>query len=262
MNNIIFCFSGTGNSLYVAKKIQKNIDDTIIKLIPNMMNNELINLPYDTVGIICPAYYGSLPPIVEDFIKKLAFEKNQYIYTVITAGARHGNSFNEINYLIEKQGGKLKATFSVCLPGNYIAMYGAWPKFVQDFEFKNSEKKIIYIINSIKSRQLTNNKLSIENAPKALTSKIKNYHAFSKDYYVTDKCTSCGICKKVCPTDNVCIVQSKVSFENNCERCMACIQWCPQNAIVYKGFYIGTTAKRKRYTNPNIKVSEMFTKMK
>jgi flavodoxin len=76
MGNIIFCFSGTGNSLAVARDIAERLGDTKIILIADAMKEEHIDLPYERVGFVCPAYYGgSLPPIIGRFVAKLDFGK-------------------------------------------------------------------------------------------------------------------------------------------------------------------------------------------
>ena len=55
---------------------------------------------------------------------------------------------------------------------------------------------------------------------------------------------------------NITILDGKPQFGENCERCMACIQWCPKNSINFRN----KTQKRKRYTNPNIQITDLFKK--
>ena len=45
----------------------------------------------------------------------------------------------------------------------------------------------------------------------------------------------------------------KVFFGEQCNQCMACIQWCSQRAI----YFDKKETKRKRYHNPNIAVNEL-----
>jgi len=62
------------------------------------------------------------------------------------------------------------------------------------------------------------------------------------------------ICEKLCPTNNIIMKNKKPTWNQNCEQCFGCIQWCPDKAIEYKNKTIG----RKRYHNPHITISEMF----
>ncbi len=81
MENIIFCFSGTGNSLAVARDIAEILGDTKIVLIADAIKEEQVELPYERVGLVFPAYYmGNLPPIIERFVAKLDLSKQQYVF--------------------------------------------------------------------------------------------------------------------------------------------------------------------------------------
>lgn len=256
MGNIIFCFSGTGNSLEVARNIGEMLGDTKIVLIADVMKEEHIDLPYERVGFVCPAYYGGLPPIMGRFVAKLNFSKTQYVFAVITAGAIHGGSFDSLGGLIAERGGRLNAEFPVQMPGNYIAMYGAWPVRLQRFLLKKAKKKAAKITKSIKEKRITRTGEENAKTPKPLNERMSGYEKFAQDYRVTDKCTGCGTCTKICPMRNITMADNKPRFGENCERCMACIQWCPAKAIEYKN----ATSNRKQYRHPNVKASDLFPK--
>ena len=51
MRNVIYYFSGTGNSLAVARKIANQLGDTKLLKI-QYDQNELDTTPYDRVGIV------------------------------------------------------------------------------------------------------------------------------------------------------------------------------------------------------------------
>lgn len=257
MGNVIFCFSGTGNSLAVAWDIAEKLDDTKIVLIADAIKEEHIDLPYECIGLAFPAYFSSLPPIIERFVRKLNFSKTQYVFAVITAGAMHGGAFDSLGGLIAERGGRLNAGFPVRMPGNYIAMYGAWPARLQRFMLKKAKKKAERIAHSIKEKGAI--RPSEENAklPKpSLIQRMSGYEKFAKDYHVTDKCTGCETCVKICPMRNVTMVEGRPRFGKNCERCMACIQWCPVKAIEYKSII----EKRKQYRHLDVKASDLFPK--
>lgn len=252
MENIIFCFSGTGNSLYVAKELATKIENTEVILISDLIDKDVIKLNYQTVGIICPTYYGNLPPIVEEFIGKLEFENVAYVYSVVTAGSFAAKTFSRLSELIDRKGVVLDSYFKVVMPGNFIAMYSAFPKIIQNHYFKKSERTISKISNAVLKKKVKRSPIKVET--KSLKETIDDYNSFSKDYVVSDECIKCGLCVKVCPSDNIVIADDIVSFNNKCERCMACIQWCCAKAINYKE----KTQKRVRYTNPKINIEELF----
>ena len=56
----------------------------------------------------------------------------------------------------------------------------------------------------------------------------------SDGFYVKENCNGCATCKKLCPLNNIELVDNKPKWNNRCTQCMACIGGCPLNAIEYK----------------------------
>jgi len=47
----------------------------------------------------------------------------------------------------------------------------------------------------------------------------------------TEKCTGCGSCTDVCPTEAIGIEQGKAEISIECTDCGACTRVCPEGAI-------------------------------
>lgn len=84
----------------------------------------------------------------------------------------------------------------------------------------------------------------------------KSYRISDKQYRADDKCIWCGICEKICPTQNISIESGKPLWHHKCEQCVACLNLCPNQAIQYKKITIG----KLRYENPFIEISELYNK--
>lgn len=54
--------------------------------------------------------------------------------------------------------------------------------------------------------------------------------------------------RKVCPLNNITIVDSKPVWNHTCTHCMACIHQCPAQAIEFKKI----TLKKNRYYNHGV----------
>jgi len=54
---------------------------------------------------------------------------------------------------------------------------------------------------------------------------------FGRHLRANDKCLNCGLCAKICPRDNIKIIDGKHSFGEDCVICLRCVYGCPQNAI-------------------------------
>ena len=60
--------------------------------------------------------------------------------------------------------------------------------------------------------------------------KTKNYS--DKLRVDEDKCIGCGKCEKLCPMNNIKIVDKKVVQNNQCTMCYRCINNCPKQAMI------------------------------
>ncbi len=84
MSTEIYYFSGTGNSLYVARDIAEKTNGKLIS-IPAVMNKQSIKTDANSIGIVFPVYMAHLygiPLIVERFIKKLEDIGSKYIFGI------------------------------------------------------------------------------------------------------------------------------------------------------------------------------------
>ena len=72
------------------------------------------------------------------------------------------------------------------------------------------------------------------------------YKLTAKAFYTKENCLGCGKCEKLCPLNNIKIIEKKPVWGTKCTHCMACIGNCPTNAIEY-----GTITREKEPYNFN-----------
>ncbi|GMO62574.1 MAG: EFR1 family ferrodoxin [Treponemataceae bacterium] len=251
MESIVFYFSGTGNSLAVAKRISKELENCEIV---SMAKPHIFTKQYDRIGFIYPTYFWGLPKKVIEFIGNTNFDSNRnaYFYSVTTYGGDAGNAVYQMCKLLHKKHGiKLNYGQKLQMFSNYVIMYDMSENI--DEITKNSNEKLVPIIDAIKAkRNNTINKLTniFCFVNKSFLKKVSD---MDKNFTVNDNCTGCGICKEVCPVKNIEIENNKPKYSHHCEQCLACIQFCPQKAINYKN----VTQNRRRYTNPEISYKEL-----
>ena len=256
----IFYFTGTGNSLVVARDIADKIDGRLTP-VPLVMEEETVKVDADVLGIVCPTYYTRTPGIVERFIGKLANLESKYVFAIVTVGGIAGGILDRLSEMVGRRGGSLAAGFVVRMPANYIHASGPPPLVLQKRMFRNWEKKAVKIADDINHRK-TGQREKFNPLMTALFSKSieKQYLAgglapdIDKNFHADDKCNACGICVKVCPVNNVVMAGSRPVWRHHCEKCLACIQWCPEQAIQFKD----VTLKRKRYHHPGVKLSDVL----
>jgi len=73
-----------------------------------------------------------------------------------------------------------------------------------------------------------------------------------KSIIVDEKCNGCGICAKICPVDNIKIVNHKPEFQHRCEMCFACDEWCPTKSIRHWSRKEGV-----KYHHPEVNITDM-----
>lgn len=259
---MIFYFSGTGNSLYVAKNLKKDGEKLISISRETHSNKDIYEYDLDgneSVTFVYPIYAWAPPEMVVDFVKRLKLNnyKENYICSVITCGENIGNAMEYFDSLLKNIGLKLNSGFSVVAPNNYIIAGD-----VDNTEDKN--RKLLKLDEDIKNiKNIIDNKeigvlmLDKGKTPK-LTTKVINplfnkYARGTKKFYANDNCTGCKICEKIC--NGKCIkVDTKPVWSGQCSQCLACINYCPNRAIQYGK----ASTKKGRYTNPNVKINEMY----
>lgn len=244
----IFYFSGTGNSLHVAKELGGELLS-----IPQVLKGNQKFFEDDKIGIICPCYSWSIPSIVEEFLNTITL-KADYVFGIITYGAIIAGGTNYLENIGKQNGLQFSYLNKVYMVDNYVE------GFDMDKQIKNEHKRNINIqlekiVSDTSSSTLYKAKTNaVKNKLSKLVNKTykKSLGKCDSKFYVEDTCTTCKVCEKVCPVGNI-IVDNKPVFHHNCIRCYACIHNCPVAAIRRK--HERSTA---RYRNSNVKLQEII----
>ena len=260
MKTVIYYFSSTGNSLALARSLAVELKDTSVIPISKAIKGE-IDFSVERIGLVFPVYMWGMPSLVVDFVNKF---KNSgsipYIFTVVTYGGMPGNTVGQLKGQLKSFGVNLACGFAVRMPGNYTPMYEAWSEKKQKELFDSSVEKIksiaAYISNDKKGR-FEKSFLLINVLLSGLFYKISmpRIHTLDKDFWADNSCNGCGICKKVCPVNNIEIVANKPVWQHKCEHCLACLQWCPLKSVQFGK----STPGKKRYRHPDVSVNDFFS---
>ncbi len=255
----IFYFSGTGNTLKTARDIANELGGVKIIPIPEAVSSNETASGADTIGIMFPVYMFGMPLIVADFVKKLKAGKGAYIFAVATYGGLMGSAIRQCNGILKANGLKLSAGFGVIMPGNYTPLYEAIPEDKQKARFVKEEARardIAAIVKERKETPLETNNFLVNLLFSGLIYNLGSRFVRSeaKGFWTNDRCDSCGTCEKVCPVSNIKIVDGRPRWLDHCEQCLACLQWCPKEAIEFRKSTIG----RRRYRNPDVKVEDFI----
>lgn len=280
----IYYFTGTGNSLAVARDIAEKTNGKLIS-IASLENRETIETDADSIGIVFPIYYdpyGGVPLIVRKFIAKLQNIDSKYIFAVCTYGSGAFSSLKFLNKLIESQGGKLAAGVMVNMPNNMGGstlnneqkqqkMFHVWKENIKGiYEHVNTRKEgKFYLPNAMVGKIFVLIKLfftplmflfkplTLRRLRKYSDLKSQFYENLlpfmDNSFYTNDECIGCSNCSRICPVGNIKMIKDKPEWQHRCEFCIACFHWCPKGAIESSEL-----TKTVHYHHPDVKISDML----
>lgn len=283
----IYYFSGTGNTFALAREIADRIGAELIS-IPTLADAASIHVDAESIGIVFPSYLAplsGLPLIVERFIRKINNIGAHTVFAVCNCGGYESvnalPSLHRVDTIISSCGGKLHAAYSLRLPMNNLDYDHIPIPINRDTEeiIRKSKAKINRICDSIIKKRRTKYRLVKKlflylmepiyrlmrpAVIKELKQKAQVPADSELDYEqlmpLTDNsitvdagCTGCGICEKVCPVNNIEIVNCKPEFQHGCEICFACDEWCPTDAIHH-----WSRANGVKYHHPEVRLTDML----
>jgi len=256
MTTTIFCYTGTGNSLWVARLIASKLGDTEVISISEHSDKKIIRP--EVVGLVFPVHIWGVPAPVIRFVKTLKGLQPSYMFAIAVHAGQVSNTLIQLKRIMAENNLDLATGFQIAMPSNYIPWGGPGPLEKQNRCFDLAREKIASI--TVKIQQKAN--LPVEKGPlwqRLLFTAIYNT-SFShvpkmdKKFWVDDKCNACEICYRVCPAGNITMREGKPVWNHRCEQCFTCLQWCPQEAIQYGK----RTPEYERYHHPEISLQDIL----
>ena len=223
---MVYCFSGTGNSQWVADKLQGLVADTP-----------------DVFGLIFPVYGWGIPKVVNDYLRKHSDEiqKSEYIYAVMTCGDDVGYADNVLRKAL---GGRLDAVFSVQMPNTYVCL----PGFDVDKDDVAQAKVESTLLRLPSIAEYIMRREKRTDVVRGACAWLKTYvlRPMFNRFLVTDKyfhvvskqCTQCKRCVRGCPLGNMAMDEkgNVVWKHENCTACLRCYHRCPNKAVQFGRF--------------------------
>lgn len=242
---MIFYFSGTGNSLSVAKEVARLTGD---KMLTDMAEADASaqKTNAEVIGFVFPVYAWGLPLVVKHFISKLptSLPKDCFVYAILTCGDDMAYTDRILQKCLEDRDWHLTACYSLQMRNTYVCL----PGFDTDSEEVVTKKnKVVHERLPRIADKITKKEASQEqDLQRGATPWLKSYilrPAFNrwlisdKRFYATDACIHCGLCARQCPLHNISYNSlQKPQWNGHCTHCLRCFHICPKHAINYGKF--------------------------
>ena len=234
---MILFYSGTGNSRYVAKRIAAALGDELLSMNDRIKAGD--TSPVETnerLIIVTPTYAWRIPRIVRDWLTKTEFPGAKQAWFVMTCGSEIGNAAKYNRALCREKQLAYMGTAQIIMPENYIAMFDAPQADEARQIVARAEPDIDRAATAIAANQAF--PLPRDNLYDRFMSGPVNpiFYSFcvkAKAFIASDACIGCGKCATLCPTNNITIQNGKPVWGGDCTHCMACICYCPTEAVEY-----------------------------
>ena len=264
---MILYFSATGNSLAIARQLAERLNERLM-LLTEAVKQDLTGEKH--IGLVFPTYDFNLPPAMPEMVALLKISPQSYVFTVVTCGSMAGNCVWVLRRLLRKKGIELAYSHKVSMPDNSALAFGRNPN-KQLGKYERVPARMEQII-----RELQNESHTLHYSWFGLLSWLLGRPAMERGmiHYLgpkvnADKCTGCGTCVRVCPMENIQLVESikakdRSSDSKNvqvavtgdrCTVCLACVHACAQQAISTNG---KETLKERQYRHQQIKLKDLL----
>ena len=245
---IVFYFTATGNSLFIAKQLS----DSPLS-IPQELKKTDLTYEADEIGFVFPDYAAAVPVIVREFVEKARF-KASYIFSVITFGNASVNVAEWWNDWAKAKGLYNNYINTILMVDNYLPVFDMNEQIKID---KKTDENMAGIIGDISGHKDFIAPSDMGWFTKEMLQGMQDMHFSQKSEQLikldADKCIQCTTCTEVCPRGNFSLASGGLQISGKCEFCLACVQNCPQHALSLER----ERNKEARYRHPDISLNEI-----
>lgn len=246
---MIICFSGTGNSRFVADALAHRLGDEVVSL-NDILRNDLprefeSEKPY---VFVFPVYAWNIPPFVREFMNSATLNGCRKVYAVVTMGADSGKTDENTAEIMNARNMEFMGLRGIVMTDNYIN-FSPMPD-AETVKATNARAllEVDEIAEQIRNggRIVKTDRTRLAGLKSGFINRMFTKHMSDPGFTVSEACTGCGACERFCPSRNITLTSGKPVFDDHCFCCYGCLHRCPVEAINIKG----KSEKRGRFVCP------------
>ena len=226
----ILYFSPTNGTKKIVKAIAESIDSTYEELDITLPQNRANNIAFssdDLVIIGMPTYAGRFPRLLHSYLDKITANNTLGIFITTYGNRDYEDALLEQYDIFTAKGflGLGAATF--------ITEHSSTSKLATGRPDAEDLKTASYFGCEIIKRLKTINSVSDLNSltlPGKIPYVEKNIPPMPFAPATNEKCVTCGICAKHCPTSAIDFSDCRTINISKCIKCNSCVKRCPLNA--------------------------------
>jgi ferredoxin len=255
-NMKIFYFTGTGNSLQIARGV--GAGGPLIS-IPRFLRehhgqSERVPVAAEVIGLVFPTYWLTLPPLIVEFFQKVRLE-TEYLFAITTRGNLSIALKSHLLHTVRQNGHALSYFNKVSMPDNYLPLFD-----MKKEKLRYNEAAIAQSVAMMRA-DICARKRNIFGfsglgllRPAFVRFSSGKLADYSQHFLVNDSCNGCGTCTRVCSAQIIRLVDGVPVYNGACNACLACAHHCPQDAIHMK-----VEKGSEHYHNPTVSVDDIIS---
>ena len=233
---IMFYFSGTGNSKYIAELFCTEMDAACHSIEENVDFGELIDAN-EVIGFCYPIYASRVPRIMREFVyRHMQSFKGKKLIIFCTQLLFSGDGARAFAAMFPRDYIEVIYAEHFLMPNNVSNLFICPVTNDTGIEkcITRAQNKMKSVCNDIKNDKVKKRGFNVISQIlgliqgvwiSALEKKANN------SISISNNCTNCHICVSVCPMQNLVYENERITHKHNCTICYRCINKCPKKAI-------------------------------
>lgn len=236
-------FSPTGTTKTIAENITQGISPEFVEMIDitkkQQRNSQLLSGKDDIVILAIPVYYGRVPEEIISYLTSLKAEQTPVVLVAVYGNRAFEDSLKELHDIA------VDAKFIPVAGGAFVAehsysskIFPIAPNRPDESDIRKAQefgaairKKLqnVKSLEDITALTIPGQSPYIEPVTLNMIKKARSAVALTPETDIS-KCTQCGQCADVCPTEAISSDDVTQTDRWQCLICFACVKICPEEA--------------------------------